>query len=90
MIDIYTIKQKDGTYYHKDGKIIIFENEQEINEYLNCFIQYSADRLAREGRTMDAMSAPMVIMSESNVMPVDFDINTVPCGVIFAKDMRKR
>ena len=89
MNDIYIIQQKDGTYYHKDGKIIIFESEQEINEYLNCFIQYSADRLAREGRTMEAMSAPMVIMSESNITPVDFDINTVPCGVIFAKDMRK-
>lgn len=86
---MYVIKQRDGTYFHKDGKIILFENENQINEFLNYFTKYAVNRLVNEGRQHEAMSAPMRIMSESIVMPVDFDINTVPCGVIWAGDMRR-
>ena len=86
---MYVIKQRDGSYFHKDGKIILFENERQINEFLNYFVQYSVDRLAREGRRQEAMTAPMQIMSGSIAMPVDFDINTVPCGVIWASDMKR-
>lgn len=87
---MYVIKQKDGTYFHKDGKIILFENENQINEFLNYFTKYSVDRLIREGRQNEAMSAPMKIMMGSIVMPVDFDIDTVPCGVVWAGDLRRR
>ena len=87
---MYIIKQKDGTYFHKDGKIILFENQNQINEFLNYFIQYSVNRLAREGRQNEAMTAPMKIMSGSIVLPVDFDIETVPCGVVWAGDLRRR
>ena len=86
---MYVIKQRDGTYFHKDGKIILFENEREINDFLNYFARYAVDRLVREGRQHEAMMAPMTIRSDSIVMPVDFDINTVPCGVIWAGDMRR-
>lgn len=86
---MYVIKQRDGTYFHKDGKIILFESENEINAFLNYFINYSVDRLSREGRKHEALSAPMRIMSESIAMPVDFNIDTVPCGVIWARDMRR-
>lgn len=86
---MYVIKQRDGTYFHKDGKIILFENQNQINEFLNYFIQYSVNRLSREGRAHEAMSAPMKIMSDSIAMPVDFDINTVPCGVVWAGDLKK-
>lgn len=87
---MYIIKQKDGTYFHRDGKIILFESQNQINEFLNSFIQYSVNRLVREGRQNEAMSAPMKIMTGSIVMPVDFDINTVPCGVVWAGDLRRR
>ena len=89
MFGIYTIQQRDGTYFHKGGKIILFETDGEINEFLNYFVQYSVDRLSREGRMREAMTAPMRIMTESVAMPVDFDINTVPCGIIYARDMRR-
>jgi hypothetical protein len=87
---MYVIKQRDGTYFHKDGKIILFENQNQINEFLNYFTQYSVNKLVREGRRNEAMTAPMQIMSGSIVMPVDFDINDVPCGVIWAGDMRRK
>lgn len=85
---MYVIKKKDGMYFHKDGKIILFENQRQINEFLNQFVQYSVNRLVREGRKQEAMTAPMTIMSGSIAMPVDFDIDTVPCGVIWAGDLR--
>lgn len=87
---MYVIKQRDGTYFHKGGKIILFESEAQINEFLNAFIQYSVNRLMQEGRHHEAMTAPMQIMSGSIAMPVDFDIDTVPCGVVWASDMRRR
>jgi hypothetical protein len=87
---MYVIKQIDGTYFHKDGKIILFESQNQINEFLNYFIQYSVSRLAHEGRKNEAMTAPMTIMSGSIAMPVDFDINTVECGVVWAGDLRGR
>jgi hypothetical protein len=86
---MYVIKMRDGTYFHKDGKIILFESEQEINEFINCFVQYSVNRLSREGRRQEAMTAPMCIISESVAVPVDFNIDTVECGVVYARDMRR-
>jgi hypothetical protein len=59
---MYVIKQRDGTYFHKDGKIILFETENEVNAFLNYLVQYSVNRLSREGRMQEAVSAPMVIM----------------------------
>ena len=86
---MYVIKEKDGTYFHKDGKIILFENQNQVNDFLNYFVKYSVDRLIREGRQREAMTAPTKIMMGSIVMPVDFDINTVPCGVVWAGDLRR-
>jgi hypothetical protein len=87
---MYVVKTRDGTYFHTKGKIIIFETQSEINEFLNYFTQYSVNRLAREGRTEEAMTAPMQIMMGSVAMPVDFDINTVECGIVWARDYIKR
>lgn len=86
---MYVIKQQDGSYFHRGGKIILFENERQINEFLNAFTQYSINRLIREGRQHEAMSAPMRIMTGSIVIPVDFDINTVECGVVYAGDLKR-
>ena len=77
-------------YFHKNGKIILFETPEEANEFLNYFIRYAIQRLHNEGRVAEAMSAPMVITQQSRLTPVDFDINTVNCGVVYCKDLRKR
>jgi hypothetical protein len=86
---MYVIKQKDGTYFHTRGKVIVFETQGEINDFLNYFTQYSVNRLYREGRQNEAMSAPMRIMMDSIVMPVDFDVRTNEDKIIYARDMRK-
>ena len=77
-------------YFHKNGKIVLFENPQEANEFLACLIHYSVQRLQSEGRTAEAMSAPMIIAQQSKLTPVNFDINTVECGVVYCKDLRKQ
>ena len=77
-------------YFHKNGKIILFETSEEANEFLNYFIRYSIQRLHNEGRVAEAMSASMIITQQSRLTPVDFDINTVDCGVVYCKDLRER
>ena len=77
-------------YFHQDGKIILFETPEEANEFLNYFIRYAVQRLHNENRTVEAMSAPMIITHQSRLTPVDFDINAVECGVIYCKDLRKQ
>ena len=87
---MFTIMRPNREYFHKDGKIILFETPEEANEFLNYFIHYAIQRLHNEGRVAEAMSAPMVITQQSRLIPVDFDINTVECGVVYCKDLRKQ
>ena len=77
-------------YFHKDGKIILFENHQEANEFINYLIRYSVQLLQIEGRVAEAMSTPMIITQQSRLTPVDFDIDTVECGVVYCKDLCKQ
>ena len=86
---MFTIMRPSREYFHSQGKIIIFETPEEANAFVNAFVHYSVQRLQAEGRGAEALTAPMIIMQESNLVPVDFDINTVECGVVFCKDLRK-
>ena len=64
----------------------MFESQQEASNFINMFIQYSMSRLSQEGRVEDVMSVPMVI-NKCKIISVDFDINNVKCGTIFARDL---
>lgn len=86
---MFTIMRPNQEYFHSQGKIIIFETPEEANAFINALVHYSVERLQAEGRTQEAMTVPMVIMQESNLVPVDFDINTVECGVVFCRDLCK-
>ena len=86
---MFTIMRPNREYFHSQGKIIIFETPEEANAFVNAFVHYSVQRLQAEGRGAEALTAPMIIMQESSLVPVDFDINTVECGVVFCKDLRK-
>lgn len=88
---LLTIQRTNGTYFHNKGRIILFETEREANQFIEKFTQYAVNRLMHEQRSQEAMNAPIVILSESNITPVDFDIRSVRCGVVYAKElMRKR
>ena len=84
----FCIIRTNGAYYHNKGKIIIFESENEAQNFINLFIQYSTERLLRESdNPFDSMKASMNILSESKIIPVGFNIDTVECGVIYAREL---
>lgn len=87
---LLTIQRLNGAYYHNKGRIILFESQSEAEQFLNMFTQYSVQRLMSEGRGREAMSAPMRIMSESEITPATFDINSVRCGIVYASELLKK
>ena len=86
---MFVIMRPNGDYIHRDGKIILFESREETNAFLTQLTEYSIMRLQQEGRMEEAMFAPMTIANEARVFPVDFDVNAVECGVIYAREMKK-
>lgn len=88
---LFVIQRANGAYYHNKGRIILFESDKEAKRFIDMFTQYSVNRLMHEKRGQEAMGAAITIMSESQIIPVDFDINNVRCGVVYAKELlRKR
>ena len=88
---LFCIIRNNGAYYHNKGRIILFESEDEAQNFINMFIQYSTERLIYETRNpLDSMKAPMMIMNESQIIPVDFDIDTVECGVVYARELMEK
>lgn len=88
---LFCIVRTNGVYYHNKGRIVLFESEQEAQNFINMFIQYSTERFMREsGNPLDSMKAPMMIMNESQIIPVDFDIDTVECDVVYARELMEK
>lgn len=85
---LYVIKHTDGTYFHNKGKIILYETPEQATRYLQEFIQYAVNRLHQEGvNHMELMTAPMVIQGHSRIMEIDFDVDKVECGTVYATDL---
>lgn len=83
---MFAIIHKNGLYFHNKGRIILFESEQEASNFINMFINYSANRLAQENRMEEVMRTPFIAM-ECNIIPVTFDIDKVECGIVWAKEL---
>lgn len=81
---------QSGLYFHNKGRIILFELQQEAQYFLELFSQYSMQRLAQDGQVMAAMQVPMILQSECNVMPVNFDIEKVECGTVLASELLEK
>lgn len=81
------IRHRSGAYFHNKGRIILFESEQEASNFMNMFIQYSTNRLAQERRVEEVMKVPIFVMSECEIIPVDFDIKKVECGTVTAREL---
>lgn len=81
------IKHISGTYFHNKGRIILFESEKEASNFMNIFIQYATNRLSQEGNAEEIMRVPIFAMSECAITSVDFDIQKVERGVVFAREL---
>ena len=85
---LYVIKHSNGTYFHNKGRIILYESPQQAMRYLKEFIEYSINRLAREGANQtELITVPINIQTNSHVMEIDFDIDSVECGTVYAVDL---
>lgn len=85
--NIFVIKHNSGLYFHNKGRIILFESQQEAENFINMFVNYSMQRLASEGRAQQVMQVPIVCMHECSIIPIDFDINNIECGTIYSKEL---
>ena len=84
---LYVIKDSNGYYFHNKGKIILYESQNQANRYLKEFIQYAIQRVTKEQGTHATISVPIIIMNNSYIMPIDFEIDEVECGTIYATDI---
>ena len=78
----------NGLYINDHGKIILFNSKEEIEFFINNFINYSMQRASAEG-TID----PFSIMSLGNIgrdVQIDEwkDVKSCTCGTIKYEDLK--
>ena len=84
---MFIIMHSSGLYFHKKGKIILFDSKEQAQYFLNGFIQYSTNEFAQQGDMDMAMQAPIIIMNEFRIMMASENIEEVECGVVYARDL---
>lgn len=85
---LFVIKHSNGTYFHNKGRIILYESPEQATRFLEEFINYAMNRLVREGANqMEIMTVPMTVQMNSHIMNIDFDIDEVECGTVYATDL---
>ena len=78
----------NGLYMNDHGKIILFNSKEEIDFFINNFINYSMQRASAEG-AID----PFSIMSLGNIgrnVQIDEwkDVKSCTCGTIKYEDLK--
>ena len=84
---MFVIIHSSGLYFHNKNRIILFESEQEAQNFINMFVQYSMNQMNQEGRIDEIMRVPIVVMHECQIIPVNFNIEEVKCGTVLAKEL---
>lgn len=87
---MFVIIHKSGLYFHNKCRIILFESQQEAQYFLELFSQYSMQMLAQNGNPMRVMQVPIILQNECRITPVDFDIEKVECGTVFASELLEK
>ena len=86
---MFVIMHRSGLYFHNKGKIILFESQQEAQNFIEMFVNYSMNELGKEGRMSEVMQVPIVVMHECAIMPADFDIDNVECSTVLCTELFK-
>lgn len=85
---VYIIKHRNGTYFHNNGRILLYETPEQAMRFLQDFTNHTMNKLAQEGvNQIGIMTTPMTIQGNSIIMEADFDIDNVECGTIYATDV---
>ena len=74
------MKVNDGYYLQNKGKIILFENPQEAEMFLQNFYQYSLQKLLTE-RNPEGLFELQKIFQLLHIIEKNFEEDP-PCGVI--------
>lgn len=79
---MFVIKDTEtGYYFHKDGKIILFEQPEKAQWFLQAFQQYAIPRYVQEQQTPFAMFEAQQRLMRLKIIEKDF--NEEPeCGTI--------
>lgn len=75
-----------GYYFHKKGKIIVFERPEEAQWFLQSFQQYAINRHVQEQQNPMSIMVAQQIISKLAVVQKDF-LETPECGIIMFKDL---
>lgn len=80
-------KRNDGYYFHDKGKIILFEDPNEANAFIQAFHQYCAARLISEQGPQGIFELHNSL-STLTIVETDF-VETPPCGVITFSEIKR-
>ena len=75
------LKLPNGYYFHKKGKIILFNSADEAQYMLNGLLQYSINRKMQEDQDPFAIMEIQQIISQFALMERDFQ-SEPECGTI--------
>lgn len=88
---MFVIQHHSGLYFHNKGRIILFESQEEAQYFIGLFSQYSMQRLAQEGSDpIEIMQAQMILQGECRIIPVNFDIENIECGIVLASELLEK
>lgn len=80
-------KMDNGYYFHENGKIILFEDPNEANAFIQAFHQYCAARLVAE-RGPQGIFELHNLISALAIIEQDF-VETPQCGVITFSEVKR-
>lgn len=83
---MFIIIHQSGLYFHNKGRIILFEYQEEAQNFMNMFVQYSIGQLMQDGRIHEVMQA-QIIPTQCKISPVDFDMDKIECGTVLAREL---
>lgn len=76
-----------GYYFHKEGKIILFNTVEEAIMFIQMFNQYSTERLLSE-QGPEGIFELHSVMTLLTIIEEDFE-EIPPCGVISFEEIKK-
>lgn len=80
-------KMDNGYYFHDKGKIILFEDPNEANDFIQAFHQYCTARFVAE-RGPRGIFELHNTLSTLTIVEIDF-VETPPCGVITFSEVKR-
>ena len=84
---MYVIQRiSNRLYFSNKGRIILFNNPQEAELFLQAFYQYAFNRIGQEVQDPLEILTFQKVMGEIRIIELDFE-GTPPCGTVNYLDL---